>query len=177
MGLSHILCPDVLNNTSLSQGCVLETAPTVGTVGRTYIPRAGEGNGASDCPGPAHRATSGHILSMSSSNMHINHPASLSCSFTCYWKDQKQVGDRAIGKSLTLTRDVHKHSRSNIINECLPLPPILLRYNWHPTPPLLLSSTLTHAYWVSLQSLQHANFSHASGTARILFPPLRTLFF
>ena len=32
---------DGLNNTLFSQGCVLQIAPTVGTVGRVYIPRTG----------------------------------------------------------------------------------------------------------------------------------------
>lgn len=31
----------------------LKMVPTVGTVGRTYIPKTGEGGGASDFPGPA----------------------------------------------------------------------------------------------------------------------------
>lgn len=35
------ISPDGLNNLMLSQGFVLETVPTVGTVGRTYIPRTG----------------------------------------------------------------------------------------------------------------------------------------
>lgn len=39
---SHIICPDSLNKTLLSQGCVLETAPKVRMAGRTYIPRTEE---------------------------------------------------------------------------------------------------------------------------------------
>ena len=39
-GFSHIYHPDDLNSTVLSQGCILETAPTMG---RTYTPRRGEG--------------------------------------------------------------------------------------------------------------------------------------
>ena len=35
-GFSHVYHPDGLNNTLLSQGCILETAPTVGTVDRTF---------------------------------------------------------------------------------------------------------------------------------------------
>lgn len=42
MGFSHISCPDGLNNTLLSQGCVSEMAPDLGTVGKAYIPRTGE---------------------------------------------------------------------------------------------------------------------------------------
>ena len=42
-GFSHILCPAGLSNTSLSRGCVLGTAPTVGTVSRKYLPRVGRG--------------------------------------------------------------------------------------------------------------------------------------
>ena len=39
-----MLCPDGLDNTLLSQVCILETAPTVGTVGRMYISRRREGD-------------------------------------------------------------------------------------------------------------------------------------
>ena len=39
----HIFCADGLNNTLLSQDCLLENGPTGGTVGRMYIPRPGEG--------------------------------------------------------------------------------------------------------------------------------------
>lgn len=35
-GFSHIHSPDVLNNTLLFQGCVLEIAPSVGTVGGIF---------------------------------------------------------------------------------------------------------------------------------------------
>ena len=42
-GFSHMFSPDGLNNTLLSQGCVLVTAPTVGTVYRVYIPGTGKG--------------------------------------------------------------------------------------------------------------------------------------
>ena len=44
-GLSHTYHPDGLNNTVLSQGCVLETA------GRMCIPRTGEGKGNFHFPG------------------------------------------------------------------------------------------------------------------------------
>ena len=66
---SHVCCPDALNNTLLSQVCVLGTAPTVGTEGRVYIPRMERGWGASNCPGPALRPISNHILSVTSSNI------------------------------------------------------------------------------------------------------------
>ena len=42
-GLSHEYCPDDLNNTLLSQACVLEMALAMGTVGEAYIPKTGEG--------------------------------------------------------------------------------------------------------------------------------------
>ena len=51
-GFSHVFSPDGLNNTLLSQGHVLERAPMVGTVGRTYIPRTREGVKSFHCPGP-----------------------------------------------------------------------------------------------------------------------------
>ena len=41
-GFSHVFSPDGLDSTLLSQGCILETAPTVGTVGRMYIPMTEE---------------------------------------------------------------------------------------------------------------------------------------
>ena len=41
-GSSHVNSPDGLNNTFLSQGYIFGIAPTVRTVGRVYIPRAGE---------------------------------------------------------------------------------------------------------------------------------------
>ena len=40
-GFSHVYCPDGLSNTILSQGYLLVIAPTVGTMGREYIPRTG----------------------------------------------------------------------------------------------------------------------------------------
>lgn len=39
----YIFRADGLNNTSLSEGHVLGTAPTVGMVGRVYLSRAAEG--------------------------------------------------------------------------------------------------------------------------------------
>lgn len=50
---SHVFSPDGINNTLFSQGCVLDTGPSVGRVDRTCIPRMGRGLGASDCLGPA----------------------------------------------------------------------------------------------------------------------------
>lgn len=44
MGLSHIHSPDGLYNTLLFQSPVLETAPSIGTVGRGYMPRTREGS-------------------------------------------------------------------------------------------------------------------------------------
>lgn len=41
-GFSCVHSPDGLNSTVLSPGCILEVAPTVGIMGRKYIPRTGE---------------------------------------------------------------------------------------------------------------------------------------
>lgn len=41
-GFSQEYSPDSLSNTLLSQGCILEGAPSSGTVGRIFIPRTGE---------------------------------------------------------------------------------------------------------------------------------------
>lgn len=41
MRFSHVYCPDDINNTFLSQGYILEKAPTVGIVGKAYIPKTG----------------------------------------------------------------------------------------------------------------------------------------
>ena len=43
-------------------------APTVGMVGRVYIPRTRRGWGASDCPGLAQGSIGGHVLLMTSSS-------------------------------------------------------------------------------------------------------------
>ena len=48
---SHLASPDGLNNTLLSQGCVLEVAVSVETLGRMYIPRTGEGVRSFQLPG------------------------------------------------------------------------------------------------------------------------------
>ena len=59
-GFSHIYHPNDLNNTLLSQGCVLETAPSVGTVG--VSPRTlGVGEESFIEPDPACRSTSDHV--------------------------------------------------------------------------------------------------------------------
>lgn len=42
LGFSHVVSPDGLNNTLISQDCILETSPTTGTMGRIYIPRTRE---------------------------------------------------------------------------------------------------------------------------------------
>lgn len=42
LGFSHVVSPDGLNNTLISQDCILETSPTTGTMGRIYIPRTWE---------------------------------------------------------------------------------------------------------------------------------------
>lgn len=41
MGFIFVVSPDDLDNTMLSPGCILELAPGVGTVDRTYIPKTG----------------------------------------------------------------------------------------------------------------------------------------
>ena len=45
-GFSHVFHPNGLNNPLLSQAYVTETAPSVGTVGRMYISRTGNGGEA-----------------------------------------------------------------------------------------------------------------------------------
>lgn len=50
-GLSHIIQPDSLNNTLLSQGFTLEMSPSVGIMGKTHIPRTGEGLRSLQLPG------------------------------------------------------------------------------------------------------------------------------
>lgn len=44
MGFTHIYeySPDGFNDTSVSQGCILEVAPSVGTVGGANIPKTGD---------------------------------------------------------------------------------------------------------------------------------------
>ena len=67
-GFSHVFHPDDLHNTLLSQGCALEAAPSVRTVGGIYIPRTGRGWGDSNCLGPTHRSTRGPVPSVTFSN-------------------------------------------------------------------------------------------------------------
>lgn len=52
-GFSEAHCPDDLNTTLLSQGCVLETAPRVDMGGRKFMPRPKKQGGISDWPVPA----------------------------------------------------------------------------------------------------------------------------
>ena len=70
-GFSHLFSPDVLNNTLLSQVCVLGTAPNMGKARRRHIPRIGEQVRSPDCLDPAHRSISGHVLSMTSSSTNL----------------------------------------------------------------------------------------------------------
>lgn len=65
MGFGHVFYPDGLNNALLFQGCVLETALAVGTVGRIYSTGTGIACGGSDCQASAHGPTTYHILSVS----------------------------------------------------------------------------------------------------------------
>lgn len=67
MGFSQVCSADGLNNTLLSQGCVLEVITSVGTVGGMYIPRAGEGVKSLQLPGSSSR-----ILSMTSNRYTVN---------------------------------------------------------------------------------------------------------
>lgn len=57
MRFHHLYQPEGLNNTLLSQGCILDTAPKTGQRGR-----------ASRCLGLAQAPTTGHVLYMNSSN-------------------------------------------------------------------------------------------------------------
>lgn len=67
MGFSHVHCPNGLNTTLLSQGCVLGTAPIVGAVGGVVgIPRIREEVRGLDCLGPALGSRGSHVLSMTS---------------------------------------------------------------------------------------------------------------
>ena len=53
---------------SPSQGCIPETAPTVGTVDRIHILRTGDQGGGFHCLGLALESTRGHVLSVISSS-------------------------------------------------------------------------------------------------------------
>ena len=66
-GFNNVFSPDGLNTTS--QAYIIETASSMGIVGRMDIPRMGRGKGASDCPdlplrSTPHGTTSGHLLSI-----------------------------------------------------------------------------------------------------------------
>lgn len=63
-GFSHINHPDGLNNTLLFHGYVLEATPS----GRTYIPRIGDGGGASNCPGQVRVSNGTQVFLMTFSN-------------------------------------------------------------------------------------------------------------
>lgn len=67
-GFSHLFHPYGLNNTLLSQGYVLETAPGTGNTWKNMHSKDRGGEGASDCLGPAHGSTGGHVLVMTSSS-------------------------------------------------------------------------------------------------------------
>lgn len=69
MGFNHI---EVASTThGILKAASLNPVPTVGMMGKPYIPKTGEGEGASTCPDPAQGSTSDHILSMTSSNISI----------------------------------------------------------------------------------------------------------
>lgn len=65
---SHIYDSDGLDTTLLFQGCVLGTASTVGMGGGGQSVPSQDREGASDCPGPALRPASSHVLLISYSN-------------------------------------------------------------------------------------------------------------
>lgn len=66
-GLSLMHRPEGLNNPLLPQGYILENGSHLGNGEWWYIPRTG-GGGTPDCPGPACRSASSHVLSVTSSN-------------------------------------------------------------------------------------------------------------
>jgi len=66
MGFTHVYSAGGLN-TLLSEGCVLEVTPSVGTVGRMYIPRRGKGINSPQLP-----LSSSRILSMTSNRYTVN---------------------------------------------------------------------------------------------------------
>lgn len=62
-GFRHMYCPDGLSTTSLTQGCVLG-AVSGGRKGRQNPhSKGGEGQGASNCWGPAHGTAGSHVFS------------------------------------------------------------------------------------------------------------------
>ena len=67
-GFSHIYHPDGLNNTLLSQGCVLENSSSCGNSGWNIQSKDWEEGQEPSIAGPAPWSTRGHILSMTSSN-------------------------------------------------------------------------------------------------------------
>lgn len=87
---NHVYHPDGLHNTLPLQTVSLETAPTVGMVGWTYIPSTGDGGRHPHCPSPACRATGDYVLWVTSTN-----PPPLvtySCSFPTMWPEQSARG-------------------------------------------------------------------------------------
>ena len=58
----------MFSTTPVSQGCIFGAASSAEKASGRHLPNTGEGQGASDCLGPAHRSTSGHVLPMTSSN-------------------------------------------------------------------------------------------------------------
>ena len=62
---THVFSSDGLNNALLSQGRILETARSMGMMGRTYNPKTGKGRWEP----PAFRSTGSHTLLMTSSNI------------------------------------------------------------------------------------------------------------
>ena len=66
MGFTHVYSAGGLN-TLLSEGCVLEVTPSVGPVGRMYIPRTGKGINSPQLP-----LSSSRILSMTSNRYTVN---------------------------------------------------------------------------------------------------------
>ena len=67
-GFSHAYSPDGLNNTILSQSCVLEGL--LGRQSRWYMHSEDRGGGEKSliAQGPAFRSTSSHVLTVTSSN-------------------------------------------------------------------------------------------------------------
>lgn len=61
----HLFSSDGLSNALLSQGRILETAPSMGMMGRTYNSKTGKGRGEP----PAFGSSGSHTLLMTSSNI------------------------------------------------------------------------------------------------------------
>lgn len=120
MGFSHVHRPDGLN-TLLSQGCILENGSHSGNGWRNLHSKdgggRGEGGGASDCPGPAHKSTCGHVLFLTSSN---TMELSICPRLLCEWKVntwQYQRGGLESGCSLSL----HDHWEIGVWAHAMPV--------------------------------------------------------